>query len=368
MKIRVYDNVYNYTDKVYDFYTFALTADVSVVETLLNLDPTRYNNPSFFYNGEQGRINISANGYVDRVAVNFSANLNQAYLKDYGKFYGKFANDVPETINGNYPDTDYNSKQYVAANDPFKASKLYAKADGKPILPVGAQQPYWSYQDGRYGGLVLSTVDTNVGRGYTVNTGNIALKKMLPEIIARYIAVNSYGETFEPISGEYNGNKYIITDKALYINPVYNPNGTVQTAEYIIKVENVGTLYGIDNVPTTLTIDGAVTVPITYTVNIGKDLTPEQIATALANGASVPNTVFYPYISSNWQATNGGYRRPLIHYFYMPLQAKEQTHEVTLTAYQDSETGWVHKVTITLQFNNSEESPLKDLNTIIQDN
>ena len=368
LKIRVYDNVYNYTDKVYDFYTFALTADISVVETLLNLDPTRYNEPTIFYNGEQGRINISANGFVDRTTVNFSAALNQAYLKDYGKFYGKFAADVPETINGNYPDTDYNSSQYVAANDPFKASKLYAIADNKLILPKGCQQVYWGYQDGKYGGLTLSTVNTNANQGYTINTGNIALKKMLPEIIARYIAVNNFGETFETITGEHNGNKYIITDKTLYINPVYNPNGTVQTAEYIIKVKDAGTLYGLDNVPTTITIDGAVTIPVTYTVNIGNNLTPEQIITALANGASIPNTAFYPYISSDWIATSGGYRRPLVHYFYMPLQAKEQAHEVSVTAYQDSETGWAHKVTITLVFNNNEDSPLKDLNTIIQDN
>ena len=381
LKIRVYDNVYNYTDKVYDFYTFALTANVSIVSPILENDPLRLNNISHFYNGEQGKINISANGFVDRVTVTHESDFNTAFLKDYTLLKVKLGNDAPKTANSDYPHNDYISSAYVPAHDRFSASKLYAKEDGKYILPVGAQQVYWGYQDGKYGGLVMSNATTSLLPYITINTRTLPIQDLLPDMISRYLDFKN-GEVLPFVEGVHGDYTYAFSGNIFYINPVI-VNNTIKSAEYYISISSSDTLYGFENLPVALTIDGCTSIPVTYEIEIPEDMTVEEMFAemtveemldTIVNSATVPETVKYKFsMESEWVSDgSSSYRKPLVHYFYVPLQLKTHADDVpnytTLTAYQDSETGWAHKVTIRVSFTNEDKPILENLDTIISDN
>lgn len=53
---------------------------------------------------------------------------------------------------------------------------------------------------------------------------------------------------------------------------------------------------------------------------------------------------------TNWTAVGDSYLRPLIHYFYMPLEANKKTasdpYYVVLTEYKDSEKTFKHSVSV----------------------
>lgn len=81
-------------------------------------------------------------------------------------------------------------------------------------------------------------------------------------------------------------------------------------------------------------------------------------------------------ITSNWVKVGDEYYKPLVHYFYMPTYAEVRNGEnanvhyiVQLTAYKDSDTDFVHTVSIQLTMTNDNYGgSLKDLQTNIKDN
>lgn len=331
LTIKVIDNVGNWETKTYDIYSFCLTGNVNVVDTLPSADER---NEAEIWNGEQGKIQISANGYVDRVKVDFEYSLVQASQKELIKRNNITGDEYK--INGDYPYDDSNltaTKETVT----YLASK-YLKCK-------------WGYLSGEIGGMPLSLAELATTE-YTLN--NSILNAHLDELIANYIA-NETGGYVQNVSG----NNYAIYGTTLYTYPIYSGDTMKSYLD-------------------SYTLEGSVIMnekpyPVNVIINGSKYATINYTETEDGYKASIEaQTIF----ESEWVKVGNEYLKPLVHYFYMPTYAEVRNGEnandhyiVQLTAYKDSGTDFVHSVSIQLTMTNDNYGgSLKDLQTIIKDN
>ena len=92
----------------------------------------------------------------------------------------------------------------------------------------------------------------------------------------------------------------------LYINYSERPDGTI-IAEYVVYVATSEILYGVEYVPTTLSVNGVVNIPITYkNVNITNTMSLKDKITAIKNGATIETKVTYSYSLTNWVTDENG--------------------------------------------------------------
>lgn len=331
LTIKVIDNVGNWETKTYDIYSFCLTGNVNVVDTLPSADER---NEAEIWNGEQGKIQISANGYVDRVKVDFEYSLVQASQKELIKRNNITGDEYK--INGDYPYDDSNltaTKETVT----YLASK-YLKCK-------------WGYLSGEIGGMPLSLAELATTE-YTLN--NSILNAHLDELIANYIA-NETGGYVQNV----NGNNYAIYGTTLYTYPIYSGDTMKSYLD-------------------SYTLEGSVIMnetpyPVNVIINGSKYATINYTETEDGYKAGIEaQTIF----ESEWVKVGNEYLKPLVHYFYMPTYAEVRNGEnsndhyiVQLTAYKDSGTDFVHSVSIQLTMTNDNYGgSLKDLQTNIKDN
>lgn len=331
LTIKVIDNVGNWETKTYDIYSFCLTGNVNVVDTLPSADER---NEAEIWNGEQGKVSISANGYVDRVSVDFEYSLVEASKKEIIKRNNITGDEYK--INGDYPYDDSNltaSKETVT----YLANK-YLKCK-------------WGYESGEIGGMPLSLAELATTE-YTLN--NSILNAHLDELIANYIANETGGYV-----ANINGNNYAIYGTTLYTYPIYSGD---EIKSYLDSYTLDGSVIMNETpYPVNVIINGSKYAPITYTeTDNGYRATIEE------------QTIF----NSEWVKVGNEYLKPLVHYFYMPTYAEVRNGEnandhyiVQLTAYKDSGTDFVHSVSIQLTMTNDNYGgSLKDLQTNIKDN
>lgn len=332
LTIKVIDNVGNWEEKTYDIYSFCLTGNVNVVDTLPSADER---NEAEIWNGEQGKISISANGWVDRVSVDFEYSLVEASKKELTKRNNITGDEYK--INGDYPLDDSN-----------------LTGDGTTLyyyLPTEYLKCKWGYVNGEFGGLPLSLAKLSTVE-YTLN--NDILNTHLNELIANYIAKETGGYV-----ENVNGSNYAIYGTTLYTYPIYKGD-TVDS--YVDSYTFDGSII-IDETPypQCVIINGSQYATITYTET---------------DDGYVASIEEQTIITSNWVKIGDEYYKPLEHYFYMPTYAEVRNGEksndhyiVQLTAYKDSDTDFVHTVSIQLTMTNDNYGgSLKDLQTNIKDN
>lgn len=334
LTIRVYDNVSNYTEKTYDIYVFCLTGAVEIADTLPDYN-ARLLELNRFANGELGSVNVSAGGYVDRVTLDFNAYLDNLYKEEYN-LRQNFIPDTATTINGDYPNTDAMNVSGTGIDSTME------------YLPYEWQVRTWGYTDDMLGGLRLTEVNLEK-QVYTIN--NSILNEHMNDLIERYQGM-AQGASYEVESGS----DYAIVGSTLYTYPVMSENTVTSYAD---KYELGGETYYDDILyPSYVTVDGSKGITINYEAVVG------------GYDASVERTT--QIITSNWMQVGDAYLRPFMHYFYMPLEAKQKNasdpYYVTLTSYKDSEKEFVHSVTIRLSFYNDIEAIHKKLETYIKDN
>ena len=334
LTIRVYDNVGNWTEKTYDIYSFCLTGAVEISDTLPDYSTRQYS-LSEINNGELGVVKVSAGGYADRVTVSFDIYLDKLYKDEYSKRHN-FANDNATTINGDYPNTDAAG----VSGSGIDSTMTY--------LPYAWQVNTWGYTSDTLGGIRLKDVSTKNNQK-TVN--NSILKEHLGDLIERYQGIkNGTSYSIE------KGSDYVIIDSTLYTHPVMNGNDIIS---YVDRYELGGeTYYNEVLYPAYITLDGTTGINITYDTAEGDS----KMAASVEATTTVNIT--------NWTAVGDSYLRPLIYYFYMPLEANKKTasdpYYVVLTEYKDSEKTFKHSVSIRLSFYNDLEK--KTLETSIKDN
>lgn len=331
LTIKVIDNVGNWETKTYDIYSFCLTGNVNVVDTLPSADER---NEAEIWNGEQGKIQISANGYVDRVSVDFEYTLVEASKKELTKRNNITGDEYK--INGDYPYDD---------------SNLTATKETVTYLANKYLKCKWGYVSSELGGMPLSLAELATTE-YTLN--NSILNAHLNDLIANYIA-NETGGYVQNV----NGNNYAIYGTTLYTYPIYSGD---EIKSYLDSYTLDGSVIMNETpYPVNVIINGSQYATINYTEKDNSYV------------ASIEEqTVF----TSNWVKVGNEYLRPLEHYFYMPTYAEVRNGEnandhyiVQLTAYKDSGTDFVHSVSIQLTMTNDNYGgSLKDLQTNIKDN
>lgn len=332
LTIKVIDNVSNWTEKTYDIYSFCLTGNVNVVDTLPSADER---NEAEIWNGEQGKIQISANGWVDRVSVDFEYSLVEASKKELIKRNNITGDEYK--INGDYP---------------FDDSHLSASGQKINYLPKQYLTCKWGYVSGEIGGMPLSLAELSTAQDTYLN--NDILNEHLDELIKNYIAKETGGYV-----ENVNGSNYAIYGTTLYTYPIYNGD-TVKS--YVNSYSLDGSIIINETpYPQYVIIDGKQSATINYTeTNDGYVASIEE------------QTLF----TSNWVKVGDEYYKPLVHYFYMPTYAEVRNGEnsndhytVQLTAYKDSDTDFVHSVSVQLTMTNDNYGgSLKDLQTNIKDN
>lgn len=376
LTIKIIDNVTNYTEKVYDIYSFCLTGRITISDTLPDYAERNWTE---FINGEMGKVYIEADGFVDRVDVNFGEKLTKASERELVKRHN-ISNDSIYSINGDYPYDDYQSVGYKdSANSELK------------YLPKAWQKVRWGWEDHELGGVKLTEAYLEVIKDTYIE--NDILNDNLADMVKRYQDMADGKEV-----SDVKENTYAIIKDTLYTYPIYNGN-TIKSYVNSYKID--GTLI-MDEVeyPEYVIIDGKTTVYIEYERVVIKPekevkemddtLEPDELndveepddAEELDNvdESIEPEDLKIVYkariesqtaIGSQWVQTGDGVLRPFIHYFYMPLYAEVKSandpHYVTLTAFKDSDKDFVHYVKVKLTFTNSENS-LGYLQTIINDN
>lgn len=341
LTIRVYDNVSNWTEKVYDLYVFSLSGAVEISDTLPYYN-SRLLELDRFANGELGFVKVEASGYVDRVTVTFGEYLEKLYNIELGT-RKNFISDTVTSINGDYPYDDAKN----AGTDEDSTFEY---------LPYSMQVKTWGYTEDKLGGLKIKQVEL---KKYTQNVNNSILQEHLANMIERYQGMNQ-GISYEV----EKGSDYAIVGSTLYTYPVMNGNEVVS---YVDQYELGGETY-YDNMlyPAYITLDGTKGITITY-----QSVVPDEDSGARRKiVASVEDTT--EVILSKWVQVGDGYLRPFLHYFYMPLEAKQKTasdpYYVTLTAYKDSEKDFKHHASIRVSFYNDLEPIHRTLETYIKDN
>ncbi len=215
-------------------------------------------------------------------------------------------------------------------------------------LPYEWQVNTWGYTSDTLGGIRLKDVSAKNNQK-TVN--NSILKEHLDDLIERYQGIkNGTSYSIE------KGSDYVIMDSTLYTHPVMNGNDIIS---YVDRYELGGeTYYNEVLYPAYITLDGTTGINITYDTAEGD--------TKMAASVEATTTVNI----TNWTAVGDSYLRPLIHYFYMPLEANKKTasdpYYVVLTEYKDSKKTFKHSVSVRLSFYNDLEK--KTLETYIKDN
>lgn len=368
LTIKIIDNVTNYTEKVYDIYSFCLTGKITISDTLPDYAERNWTE---FINGEMGKVYIEADGFVDRVDVNFGEKLTKASERELVKRHN-ISNDSIYSINGDYPYDDYQSVGYKdSANSELK------------YLPKAWQKVRWGWEDHELGGVKLTEAYLEVIKDTYIE--NDILNDNLADMVKRYQDMAD-GEEVEDI----RENTYAIIKDTLYTYPIYNGN-TIKS--YVNSYKIGGTLIMDDmKYPEYVIIDGSTTAYIEYeriVIKPEKEVIDEDLDNQLEPEDSEPNNVdesvkpedsqvvykarieSQTAIGSQWVQTGDGVLRPFIHYFYMPLYAEVKSandpHYVTLTAFKDSDKDFVHFVKVKLSFTNSKNA-LGYLQTIINDN
>ena len=144
--------------------------------------------------------------------------------------------------------------------------------------------------------------------------------------------------------------KLAIIGNVLYTYPTYEGN-TIKEYSNSFEVKGSKTMEG-KVYPTTVLIDGEYETEIRYIE------TNEKYTVAIEE---------FSKMKSEWVQSGDALYRLLIHYFHIPLRTKEKEYEVVLTAYKDSDTDFVHYVSIKLPFT-TEGVILDNLGTFIKDN
>lgn len=372
LTVKIIDNVTNYTEKIYDIYSFCLTGEIRISDTLPDYAERNWTE---FINGEMGKVYVEADGYVDRVDVNFGAQLTKASEREFGK-RNNISNDSIYSINGDYPYDDYKAVSYKDSAD----SNL-------KYLPKEWQKVRWGHIDSELAGVRLTDAYLDVINNTYVE--NDILNKNLSEMIKRYQDMQD-GKEVDDIKEP----TYAIIKDTLYTYPVYNGD-TIKS--YINSYKIGGTLIMEDmKYPEYVIIDGNATAYIEYERIVVKpdkkkqevddtDLEVDVYEIDEAENSEVEEIesiesekIIYKAsiesqtaIGSQWVQTGDAILRPFIHYFYMPLYAEVKNvndpHYAILTAFKDSDKDFVHFVKVKLSFTN-EENPLGNLQTIIKDN
>lgn len=374
LTIKIIDNVTNYTEKVYDIYSFCLTGRITISDTLPDYAERNWTE---FINGEMGKVYIEADGFVDRVDVNFGEKLTKASERELVKRHN-ISNDSIYSINGDYPYDDYQSVGYKdSANSELK------------YLPKAWQKVRWGWEDHELGGVKLTEAYLEVIKDTYIE--NDILNDNLADMVKRYQDMAD-GKEVEDVKE----NTYAIIKDTLYTYPIYNGN-TIKS--YVNSYKIGGTLI-MDDVkyPEYVIIDGSTTAYIEYErivikpekevkevvdeeLDLDNELEPDDSELLDNVDESIePEDLKIVYkariesqtaIGSQWVQTGDGVLRPFIHYFYMPLYAEVKSandpHYVTLTAFKDSDKDFVHFVKVKLTFTNSKNA-LGYLQTIINDN
>ena len=213
--------------------------------------------------------------------------------------------------------------------------------DGVPILPYEWQVCRWGYTESTLGGIKLKNLklDEQI-------YDNTILQKHLSDMIERYQGIEQ-GESYEVESGS----DYVIFGSTLYTYPEMDGNIVIS---YTDKYELSGyKIYNNIIYPNYVILNDTVGITINYKEDAGNMV-----------GSVEKNTIVG---HSEWVQVGEEQLRPFIHYFYMPLGAKEDIYYVTLTAYKDSEKDFKHSISIKLPFTNK-ESIFDEIVTVIKDN
>lgn len=341
--IKVIDNVGNWEEKTYDIYSFCLTGEISVADiaTYVNGNVViKENKSTEFINGQQGEIKIGADGYIDRVKVDFGNYLDSLHKSDLQK--RNATGGTNDTINGDYPSTDLKLLTYV---DDIDTSMTYLPREWRVLR--------WGYTEDELGGVRLTEAYLNVTNNVVIR--NDMLNAHIDELIANYSAI-AIGLEAEDIKEE----NYAIIEGVLYTYPRYERNevksySNKYTAEGAIMID--GEIY-----PENIVLDGVYTLPITYEEKDASVEYPDEENELYKASIDVETVV-----KSEWIQKGDALLRPFIHYFYMPLRAEENTYYAVLTAYKDSNTDFPHHVSVRLPFTNK-GSILDDLRIYIKDN
>jgi hypothetical protein len=355
LTIRVYDNVSNWTEKVYDLYVFCLTGEISKSTVVPSYNPDEDN--TNISNGLQGIVNSDAGGFVDRLLVEFDSKIVDLYNKE-ASVRSSFSG--AHSINGDYPHDDYNTLS--AGTTSVGSVKAYGT--DKFILPPSDQVVHWGYASNRLGGVKLSVIDTSVIYGQepeTITVDNDILKENLSALIDNF-ASNKQTQSVKTDTACVIGTK-------LYTYPTYS-GSSISSYKHVYELDpDSGMSYNGKVYPTSIILDGNTQVLITYT------------NTSMGYVASVPATTEETTLVGSYKTSwvnvvdNDGKtyaRRINSHYFYVPLEtpfaSKSNPHYVKLTSYKDSEKKFNHYVSIRLSWYNTGRPTVDDLITTIDDN
>lgn len=358
LTIRVYDNVSNWTEKVYDLYVFCVTGEVSQSSTITRYDPDAIKNQ--FRNGEMGIVNVDAGGFADRVEVDFPENLVNLYQKEASvrvSFMGA------RSLDGDYPHDDYVS---FSAED-----KGSIKAYGTEtfILPYDSQVVRWGYTSNRLGGIKLAVVDTGADYGEETSTtpvNNSILREHLSELIDNFANSNNSATTKTDTA--------CVVGTTLYTYPTYS-NSVVKTYQHLYEVDmSTGFTYNGKAYPNRIILDGNTEIIITYT-NTPDGYVASVPATSMVETADGKYETSWTPVKDN--DGNIYAKRALSHYFYVPLESpikyssKGDFYNTKVTVHKDSEKAFDHYVNVQFTWSNDYgvgDPIFDDFQTVIDDN
>lgn len=431
LHITAYDNVMNKVEKTYDIYTFCLTAEV---KSDSNLPKDGKNKDTVaLENGERGIININAAGYADSISVLFDTKLEMLYAQEVAQktsfneptiLAGYYPND--DIINYGNP-SDFTLKNsegryilpknlqvatwgYTATTlggidvtegfNRLNEEKALEEAQKEEVrtqlanekasaIEEEAQRRFeeiygtpddWEEID--YENLTEEEIEeAEAEKAEADAQREAALKDITSDVTAEYEATEE-PDPFDFVKNDilqenldqliYNfsnnastqesGDDYFLNNVTLYTYPTFN-NGKVNTYAHVYKLNytNAKTING-KAYPSSIILDGNTSIEVTYTE------TDMGVVASVEDYTDV--STIDDQIQASWIDTGNGIKRPLAHYFYVPLNAPETYYHVQITEYKDSDTEFVHSVSINVTFSNTAygSKSIKELQSYIMDN
>lgn len=419
--ITAYDNVKNKVEKSYDIYAFCLTAEVKPSSNVPK--DGKNENTVALENGERGVVNIEAAGYADSVNVEFDNKLEILYAQEIAQ---RTSFSEPTVLSGNYPHDDI-------VNYTNEGSYSLKDSNGLYILPKNLQVNTWGFTATTLGGVDVTDgfnrlneeaaareaekerireqiaaekeakIEEETNKRYSDNYDDDedidydnmteeeieeieaereAIKDSIRDEVTAEIEATEEPDPFDFVKNDilqetldqliYNfsnntstedfGDRYYLNGIMLYTYPTFN-NGKISTYAHVYRLNyaNAKTI-GNKAYPTSIILDGNTNIEVHYEENAGGAV------------ASVENytdvSTINDQIQASWIETEGGIKRPLSHYFYVPLNTPETYYYIRVTENKDSDTDFKHSVSIEVTFSNTAygSNSLRDIESYVLDN